>query len=160
MSTTTNPLCCAQHWKLLSQTLLLHWPPFHLLDLSFMHYSLWRLQLAIKSWPANKKRTMSACYLIKKCVHYISFTALCAYQGPSGHATTVDGTLSFSGHSVIMHPCLVKVANQLSVFFFFLSDLILYLSGNCWCFVLLSLGNVAVEVVPQLLELCFLCLTF
>lgn len=77
-SATLEPLCFVQHWKLVSQTLVLPWPQFHVWDLFFFFY------LFFYSLRSNA----CSCFLPhqKECVHCITFTAFRACQGPWDHA--------------------------------------------------------------------------
>lgn len=114
-----------------------------------------------KSWPANKKCTMASCCLIKKlCSLHLIHCLLClprAFRACNYCGRYIVIWWPFSNNAPVSSERGIPVAIS---FFSLWSDIILYLSGHCWCFVLLSIGSTATEVGPQLLELRFLCLNF
>lgn len=101
-SATLEPLCFVQHWKLVSQTLVLPWPQFHVWDL-FFFYLFFTVEVTVCD-----QMHAAAFYLTKKNVFIASHSL--PFVPAKGleimlHATAVNCTCSCGGHSKIIHPC-------------------------------------------------------
>lgn len=144
-------LCSTENW--------FHkpWSQFHLLDLLFIA----KVTVCDQMLTCQQNTHMRLLFtLLKKNVfiasHSLPFVPAKGLEIMQ-HATTVNCTCSCGGHSKIIHPCSLCAILVDEVFFFSLAlNHLVYLSGQWWCFVFLSIGNVAAEVVPQLSKLHFI----